>query len=713
MGRTFKTKRGKPILGATVGTLGTNFGIFSRNATKVILELYKEFYDSEPSIKLELDPVLHKTGDIWHIYVYEVGNSDFYGWRMDGPYVPEEGHRFNINKLLIDPYCKALTAMYDFNDESIYSYDKQTAENFENIDMSFSQLCSSKLTPKSIIIDESKYDWGMDIHPRVELKDTIIYEMHVRLFTMNPNSRADNRGTFAALVQKLDHLKELGITAIELLPIFEFNIDSVTNINPLTGKKLEDVWGYNPIGFFAVTGNYTYGLRLGEQVFQFKDFVKEVHKRGMEVILDVVYNHTGEGNEHGPTLSYKGIDNSVYYVLEKNKRYYSNYSGTGNTLNCSHYVVKEMIIESLRYWVTEMHVDGFRFDLAAILGRDSTGKWIGDISLLKDIADDPVLSGSKLIAEGWDAAGGYYVGEFPVGWAEWNGKYRDTIRRFVKSDENTVADLATRIVGSPDLFGKYGRRPYHSINFITAHDGFTLWDLVSYNKKHNESNGEDNKDGMNENDSYNCGIEGETDDIDIINFRKRQVKNFAALLMISQGVPMMLMGDEFCRTQMGNNNAYCQDNEISWVDWNRKEEFSDVFRFFKKMIEFRKSHPSLRREHFFVGKEFSADGKCDIEWNGVEIGNPDWSAWSHTLAFMIKGEDIIDENSIGDNDIYVILNSYWEDLEFEIPVVKNKKWYKVVDTYRESPYDFLDEPEILKQKKLKVNSRSTVILITK
>ena len=704
----FKVHRGYPVFGATVDAKGVNFCIFSRHGKKVTLEIYENFYDDTPIFKYDLNKS-NKTGDTWHVYIENAKANMYYGWRIDGEYDPENGHRFNYKKLLLDPYAKAISGTYDFDDPSMYGYKKDS--KFK--DLEISEIDSAKSSCKSIVIDDSSYDWEDDEHPRTPFNDTVIYEMHVRLFTMNPNSEVEYRGTFDGIIEKINHLKELGITAVELLPIFEFNPSANTRVNPITGERLEDIWGYNPINFFSVTGNYTHGLRLGEQVFQFKDFVKTMHKNGIEVILDVVYNHTGEGNEMGPTLSFRGIDNSIYYILEKSKRYYANYSGTGNTLNCSHLVVKEMILESLRYWVTEMHVDGFRFDLAAVLGRDSKGNWIGDVSLLKDIADDPILSGSKLIAEGWDAAGGYFVGEFPTGWAEWNGKFRDTVRRFIKGDNGTVSDLATRIAGSPDLFLKEGRTTYSSVNFITAHDGFTMWDLVSYNSKKNIENGENNKDGMNENDSYNHGYEGETDDPAIIKLRKRQIKNFIVTLMVSQGVPMILMGDEICKTQYGNNNAYCQDNHKNWIDWRRKEKFNDIYNFFIKMIDFRKKHHSLRRAHFFTGRDFTGNGIADVTWHGVKPYNPDFNETSHSLAFLISGEDFSEEYKEKDNDIYVILNSYHEPLTFEIPEIKGKKWYRVVDTFNDAENDFLDNPILLKDSKYIVKEKSSIILISK
>lgn len=709
MNKSISNSKGKPVLGATTYDEGTNFAVFSRNAKKMSIEIYEFHYDEKPIYTYELDPIINKTGDIWHVFLKNINSGSFYGWRAYGNYKPNEGNRFNHNKLLIDPYAKAISSSYDFSEDMMYGFDKNSKEK----DLSFSCLNSSKTSAKSIVIDDSNYDWEDDLHPRISMNDTIIYEMHVRLFTMNDNSNIKNKGTYKGILDKIEHIKMLGITSIELLPIFEFNSDANTNINPETGESLKDVWGYNPIGFFAATGNYTKGIKLGEQVFEFKDFVKALHKNNIEVILDVVYNHTGEGNEMGPTISFRGLDNSIYYLLEKdNKRYYCNYSGTGNTLNCSHTVVKDLIIDSLRYWVTEMHVDGFRFDLAAILGRDSNGNWIGDMSLLKEIADDPILSGSKLIAEGWDAAGGYYVGEFPTGWAEWNGKYRDTVRKFVRGDPGLTADLATRISGSSDLFDSSGRNPCSSVNFITAHDGFTMWDLVSYNEKHNILNGENNRDGTNDNYSYNHGYEGDTKDEKINILRKKQIKNFITILMVSQGVPMIFMGDEFCNTQYGNNNAYCHDNEISWLDWDRLNDFKDIYEFYKKIINFRKNHPSLRREHFFTGKDYTGDGFADITWHGITPYNPDFGKDSRSLAFLISGKDYEVKELTEDTDIYIALNSYHEALEFKIPEIKNKSWYRVVDTSKNDSNDFLDNPEKI-DNIYKVEPKSSIILIAK
>lgn len=699
-----KTKRGYPRLGATPDETGVNFAIFSRNATSVVLELYQNYYDQTPSHKFVLDRVKNKTGDIWHIYVYGVGHGQYYGWRIDGPYDPINGMRFNVNKLLIDPYAKAITTFFDWNDETVYGYDRNSPMK----DLSFSTLDSSNSMIRSIVIDDSKYDWKDDKQLQIPWNETIIYEMHVRLFTMSPSSKVKFPGSFLGVIEKLGHLKELGITTIELMPIFEFNINSNPNVNPFTNKRLKDVWGYNPLNFFAVTGNYSVGLKLGEQVFLFKDFVKALHENGFEVILDVVYNHTGEGGEKGPTLCFKGIDNSVYYMLNpNNKRYYLNYSGCGNTLNCNHTVVKEMIIDSLRYWATEMHVDGFRFDLASVLGRTPDGKWIGDLSLLKDISEDPIVGKLKLIAEGWDAGGGYYLGQFPEGWAEWNGKYRDCVRRFVNGHNGVINELMLRIAGSPDLYA--GRKPHASINFITCHDGFTMRDLVSYNYKHNQANGENNKDGCDENFSYNYGVEGDTDNPNILKIRKQQIKNFFTILMVSHGTPMILMGDEMFRTQKGNNNAYCIDDETTWVDWSLKDEHKDLFDFVKKIIRFRKEHPALKREFFYEKLDKFGNPITDITWHGINPFEPDTGYYSHSIAFMISGFDFSKNKRI-DNDIYIILNQWKEPLTFVLPPIYDKKWYRVVDTSLTYPEDFLDTP-ILVDGHYTANPHSSVILI--
>lgn len=674
--------------GALVMDSGVNFSIFSRNSTRVTLEIFEKATDEEPSFSYDLDPLLNRTGDTWHVYLGGVGENLYYGWRVDGPFDLKKGHRFDYSKLLLDPYAKGITPDIPGH------------------------------TRKGIIIDTRKLNFAKHVKPRIDYNESIIYEMHIKLFTMNKNSQVQYPGSYIGVMEKIAHLKELGVTAVELLPVFEFDENSIMGVNPVTGESLKNVWGYNPIALYAPTSNYlsdpdkVTGASMGEHIMEFSKLVNAFHDAGIEVIMDVVFNHTGEGNELGPTISFKGLDNSIYYMLEPyNKMYYSNYSGTGNTLNCSHPVVKEYILDCLRYWYGQMQVDGFRFDLASILGRGKDGQWLGNLSILNDIAKDSVLSTAKLIAEGWDAAGGYFLGEFPIGWSEWNGKFRDTVRKFIKGDPGQISDLATRIVGSPDLFGNDGRRPYYSINFVTAHDGFTMWDLVSYNEKNNHVNGEHNRDGEDHNNSWNHGVEGETDDPGVIALRKQQMKNMFLIMMISQGTPMILMGDEMGKTQRGNNNAYCQDNELNWLDWERFDRFRDIYEFLKNMIAFRKIHISLRRKHFFTGTDINGNGLSDISWHGIKPYSPDWSHDSRILAFMIDGEDY-DIESVVDDHIYVAFNSHHEDLDFELPEIPGENWYRVVDTGNHEE-DFLHEPRMLNSSHYCVKARSSIILISK
>ncbi len=702
----FDIYRGRPDpLGATIKNGGVNFAIFSKNAINVYLYVFENFYDVKPILQYEFDPKINRTGDTWHVYVKGLKNGYFYGYRLDGPYSPEiNGNRFNVKKFLIDPYAKAVTESFelDMNDTSIYGYNKYS----DYLDLSFNTQDSLQSMPKGIIINDELFDWENDKRPFIDPRDRIIYEVHVRGFTKNPNSNVEYAGTFEGLLEKLDHIKELGVTSIELLPIFAFNPSSITNFNPLNGERLFDYWGYNPLSFFALASQYTSSLGLEDQINSFKNFVKTLHRENFEIILDVVYNHTGEGNELGPTLSFRGIDNAIYYMLDDNPRYYKNYSGCGNTLNCNHPIVKRLIIDSLRYWYVDMHVDGFRFDLAAILGRAPNGRWVGDLSLLNDIANDRILSKAHLIAEGWDASGGYFIGEFPKGWSEWNGKFRDTVRRAVKGKENVIADLATRIAGSSDLYGK-DRKPYNSINFITCHDGFTLWDLVSYANKHNEANGLNNTDGSNDNISFNCGVEGETDNEIIINERRKMVRNFITILMISQGTPMILSGDEFLNTQFGNNNPYCQDNEISWIDWDLKDKNKDIFEYFKKMIAFRKNHCALRRKHFFEGHDHSNNSLKDINWYSRDGAEKNWQDGEKTLSFVIDGH----RQEIGwdhdDNNILVLINFEDIELPFIIPYFKNNKWTMVLDTN----VGFFTTPKIMDHKIAYLSPKSIIVMV--
>lgn len=715
MQHEYKLLKGRPYpLGSSFDKKGGfNFAVLSKNTSVVALEFYKLSELSKPLISIELNPKKNKTGDIWHALVSGLNFGELcYAYRFYGDYSPKEtGDRFNPSKLLIDPYARALVSIDNrWHFDEAYGYDKGLKKD---IDLIPSAVDNSKTAMKCVINDDSHYDWRDDHHPRIPLNKTIIYETHVRGTTMHASSKVLSRGTFAGIVEKIPYFKELGITAIEFLPVHEFNENEIIRVNPKTGERLKNYWGYNSLSFFALNGLYSSSARPGGVIDEFRDMVRSLHCANIEVILDVVYNHTGEGNEVGPTLAFRGIDNRLYYHLENN-RYYKNYSGCGNTLNCNHSAVKQMIIDSLRYFVTELRVDGFRFDLAAILGRDARGEWIGANSLLRDISEDPVLSGTKLIAEGWDAAGCYKVGEFPPGWAEWNGKFRDDIRSFIKGDDGYVSAFATRICGSPDLYGD-GRAPYHSINFVTSHDGFTMRDLVTYNRKNNFENGENNADGIDDNRSYNYGAEGETGDAEINRTRIRQVKNFATMLMISQGTPMILGGDEFYRTQRGNNNCYCQDNELSWFNWELIDHYSEVFDYFKKIIAFRKQNPVFCLETFLSKSDAHNPELYSkfIEWHGVKLNQPDWSYFSHSLAFTINGLSKITAIKNYDRRFYIAVNAFNGPLEFELPSTRPKtRWRLKADTFEQRGKDIFEDGDMpsVADKKIKVRSRSIVIL---
>ncbi len=674
---------------------GVNFSVFSRTANSVELLLFRQYDDPEPFQIIRLHPYLNKTFHYWHVFVEGASQSQIYAYRVDGPFEPARGHRFNRNKVLLDPYSRGVVYGKNWSrNDAIHAEDN----------------CRSAM--KSLVVDSAQYNWEGVKSPNHRLSDSIIYELHVRGFTRDPSSKVRYPGSFDGVIEKIPYLKELGVTTLELLPVHEFDFSESAFTDPNTGLKLSNFWGYNSIVFFAPHRRfYVADWENMEYLTGFRDLVKALHRADIELILDVVFNHTCEGNETGPTICFKGLENSVYYMLEPgDPSRYRNYSGCGNTLNCNHPIVRRMILDSLRYWVEVMHVDGFRFDLASILSRDEQGRPMKDPPLLWEIESDPVLQKAKVIAEAWDAAGLYQVGHFPgQRWAEWNGRYRDDIRRFVKGDSGLAGTVAARVSGSADLYLHLEREPYQSINFVTCHDGFTLNDLVSYSEKHNRANGEDNRDGTNDNASSNYGIEGSTVEPDIENLRVRQIKNFAAILLISQGTPMLLAGDEFRRSQQGNNNAYCQDNEISWVDWTLLEQHKNLFRFFKNMIRFRKSHPVLRRTQYFF-EEKDDRGWPAIAWHGVELASPDWSHDSHTLAFTLSGLAI-------DNDIHVILNMWTAGLPFELPVLeKERHWYRSVDTFLASPDDIAEqdlEIRVPDAEKYFAGPRSVVVLISK
>ena len=670
---------GKPYpLGATWDGAGVNFSLFSENATKVELCLFDR-HDDRRETRI---PMTEQTHQVWHVYLPEVRAGQFYGYRVHGPYEPQLGHRFNPSKLLLDPYAKAITRTVRWSD-ALFGYRIGDPEQ----DLSRDDRDSAPDMPKCVVVDPA-FSWGNDVPPAIPWHQTIIYELHVKGFTMrHPAVPPELRGTYAALTcpEVIDYLKALGITAVELMPVHQFIADK-----HLEDRGLTNYWGYNSIGFFAPDARYASSGVTGEQVAEFKSMVRALHREGIEVILDVVYNHTGEGNHLGPTLCFRGVDNASYYrLVPEDRRYYMDYTGCGNTLDMTHPRVLQLITDSLRYWVREMHVDGFRFDLASTLARE-----LHDVDRLGAFFDiiqqDPVISQVKLIAEPWDLGpGGYQVGNFPALWAEWNAAYRDTVRRFWKGDAGQVGSLGYRLTGSSDLYGHSGRLPYASINFITAHDGFTLHDLVSYNEKHNEANGEDNRDGHNDNLSWNCGAEGETDNPEVLALRERQKRNFLATLFLSQGVPMLLSGDEIGRTQKGNNNAYCQDNEISWVDWKLDKPRREFLEFTRCVIRLMNEHPVLRRRHFFQGRHIRGSEVKDLAWfrpDGKEMNDEDWNN-SETRCFGLRlAGDAIEEldargNRIVDDTLLILLNAYHEAIRFTLPAHRRKvRWEVVMDT---------------------------------
>lgn len=677
-----KINTGSPYpLGATYDGEGVNFALFSENAEAV--ELY--LYDSSNQQEIEKFKITEKTHQVWHIYVSGIKPGQLYGYRVHGPYDPAQGHRFNPHKLLIDPYAKAISGVVQWND-ALFAY------NIGEDDLSLDTTDSAPFVPKSVVID-GHFDWGDDHPPRIPMHQSVIYETHVKGFTAtHPEIPEEIRGTYAALAHPvtINYLKELGITAIELLPIHHFITD-----RHLQDKGLTNYWGYNSVGFFAPDVRYSASGTHGEQVVEFKEMVKALHGAGIEVILDVVYNHTGEGNEMGPTLSFRGIDNASYYRLAEDPRYYMDFTGTGNTLNTRQPNVLRLIMDSLRYWVQEMHVDGFRFDLASALARE-----LHDVDKLSSFFDvihqDPVISQVKLIAEPWDIGeGGYQVGEFPAGWAEWNGKYRDCIRDYWIGADSMIAEFANRLTGSSDLYRGDNRTPSASINFITAHDGFTLHDLVSYNEKHNEANGEDNKDGESHNRSWNCGAEGPTDDSTVNNLREKQKRNMLVTLFLSQGVPMLVAGDEHGRTQQGNNNAYCQDNEISWLNWDNVDV--SLLDFTKKLIHFRREHPVFCRRKWFQGLPIRGTGVEDIVWflpDASEMDDHHWQEdYARSLAVFLNGAGIrsvdTDGKKIVDANFYLLFNAYWEDVTYTLPGENyGAGWFKILDTNNDTIESF-------------------------
>jgi len=649
-------------LGATVGHGGVNFSLYSRDATGVELLFFDHQDDPKAASVIVLDPAFNRTYHYWHVFVPGVQPGQIYGYRARGPYDPGQGTRFDHNKVLLDPYGRGVVVPK--------SYDRIAASQEGN---------NAATAMKSVVMDPSAYDWEGDAPLKRPSARTIVYEMHVRGFTRHPSSGVAEkvRGTYAGLIKKIPYLQELGITAVELLPVFQFDPQDCP-----PGKT--NYWGYAPIAFFAPHQAYSSRQDPLGPVDEFRDMVKALHRAGIEVILDVVFNHTAEGDHRGPTLSFRGLDNNTYYILEQDRSCYANYTGTGNTLNANHPIVRRMIVDSLRYWVEEMHVDGFRFDLASILTRDASGHVMPNPPVLWDIESDPSLAGTKLMAEAWDAAGLYQVGSF-IGdsWKEWNGRFRDDARSFFRGEDGSLARFADRLVGSPEMYGHKQREPEQSVNFVTCHDGFTLNDLVSYNGKHNEANDENNRDGADDNRSWNCGVEGPTDDPGVEKLRNRQVKNFLTVTLLSIGLPMILMGDEVRRTQGGNNNAYCHDNDINWFDWTLVAKHADVHRFVTLLNARRLLRDWEHERQRMSLTELIA--QANKAWHGVKLHQPDWGPHSHSIAFTaeLRGEGLL---------AHFILNAYWEPLDFELPPANEGgggPWRRWIDTALDSPHDIV------------------------
>jgi glycogen operon protein len=710
---SFTLETGKALPpGATVTETGVNFSLFSRHATGITLILFESAAPESLYKEIKLDKYKNRSGDIWHCHIRGLEAGAFYLYRADGPYIPERGLRFNSNKTLIDPYAKALTDLSGWDLRSCAGYDPYA----ESGDLSFSYIDDIFTQPRCVVVDDN-FDWQGDLPLNYPLRFSVLYETHVRGLTRHLSSGVSHPGTYRGVIEKIPFFKDLGITSLEFLPIQEFNEKELASINPRPGEHLVNYWGYSTAAFFAPKGSYASDRSPGGQVREFKEMVRELHKAGLEVILDIVFNHTIEGNERGPTVFFRGLDNPIYYMLDENRRYYKNYSGCGNTVNCNHPVVRTFILDCLRYWVVEMHVDGFRFDLGSILGRDQGGRLMENPPVLERIAEDPVLSATKIIAEAWDAGGAYQVGWFPGGrWAEWNDRFRDDMRRYWRGDSKQTRHLATRLSGSSDLYLRDGRKPFHSVNFITSHAGFTLRDLVSYDKKHNEENGENNRDGGDNNNRANYGAEGPTTNRDIERFRFRQMKNFIASMMVSQGTPMILGGDELGRTQGGNNNAYCQDNEISWYDWSFLEKNAGFYRFVKEMIAFRRRHPGFMRPEFYTGRDGNYNAIPDISWFNERGETPDWDTIGLCLALRMDGSkaDILADRD--DNDFFIMFNGGEAPAAFVVcEPLDGKKWVRAVDTGLPSPDDILPpgNEAPLYSSNYTVRERSVVVLISR
>ncbi|MEL6332750.1 MAG: glycogen debranching protein GlgX [Cyanobacteria bacterium J06626_26] len=673
-------------LGAMVRDGGVNFCLYTQGARKVELLLFETPESPRPHRVVQLDPDIHQTFHYWHVFVMGLGAGQVYGYRVDGPYNPDNGQWFNPNKVLLDPYARAVVGWQ--------TYARQAA-------IDSSDNCAQAL--RGVVVDPLQYDWEGDSHPKTPYAATVIYELHVGGFTQHPNSGvADKkRGTYAGLIEKIPYLKSLGITAVELMPVQQFDPNDAPS-----GKT--NYWGYSPVAFFAPHQQYSSRQDCMGPVDEFRDLVKALHRADIEVILDVVFNHTAEGNHGGPTLSLRGLSNESYYILEDDRRYYKNYSGCGNTLKTSA-ITAYLVLDCLRYWVSEMHVDGFRFDLASVLSRSTTGEPLTNPPILWMINTDPALAGTKIIAEAWDAAGLYQVGHFAgERFAEWNGPYRDQVRQFVRGDNGMARSLADRIVGSPDLYAQSQRGANYSIHFVTCHDGFTLYDLVSYNGKHNLANGEDNRDGADTNWSWNCGVEGMTQDPAVQALRLKQAKNLLVLWAMSQGTPMMLMGDEVLRSQQGNNNAYCQNNELSWFDWDAVTTQNKFLRFVKEIIAFIQSLKVFKHDYPLIVTPQPILEPA-IVWHGVRLGNPDWSHYSHSLAYTLSYRK---HNEL----LHIMLNAFHNPLTFELPPLPaGQHWRRIVDTALAAPEDFcpVEAAPKIDSNIYQVEPRASVILMAR
>lgn len=689
----FRLRYGHPLpFGASVVPGGVNFSVFSSNATSCTLVLF-ERGARRPFAEIPFPPEF-RMGDVFAMMVFDLEPYGIeYGYRMDGPFSPHIGHRFDSRRILLDPFARAVSGREHFGtrpaDHSAFTHRGRIPQN--------------------------NFDWEHDRPLDLPVNKMVIYELHVRGFTRHASSGVANPGTFDGLREKIPYLQSLGVNCVELMPVFEFDEHENIHTNPETGELLHNYWGYSSLAFRAPKAGFAASSARGGEVDELKELVKAFHSAGIEVILDVVFNHTAEGNATGPVISFRGLDNKVYYLLAPNGDYL-NFSGCGNTLDCNHPVVRDFVLDCLRYWAAEYHIDGFRFDLASVLGRDSQGHPLPNPPLLESIAHDPVLAHCELIAEAWDAGGLYQVGNFPAygRWMEWNGKFRDAARRFIRGDDNSAGEMVQRILGSPDLYRESGRKPFASVNFITCHDGFTLADLFSYGRKHNLENGEDNRDGTDDNISSNCGVEGPTGDPDINALRLRCAKNAMALLLVSQGVPMIYMGDEVGRTQRGNNNPYCHDTEWNWLDWGLVEKNVGLLRFVKLLLVFRRRHAGLNHDDWFTGEDCVGSGFPDISWHGVQPGKPDWGEASHSLAFMLCGQHDRARGGTGEF-FYAAFNMHDAPLDFLLPALPHGwEWHLLADTARESPHDISEpghEPKLPPSRQLSLVPKSVVLCL--